>query len=39
MTRPVALVTGARRGIGLAIADAFGAAGYDVALADLSQDA
>ncbi|MEA2780007.1 MAG: hypothetical protein QOK29_1551 [Rhodospirillaceae bacterium] len=39
MTRPVAFVTGARRGIGLAIAEAFGAAGYDVALADLREDA
>ncbi|MBZ9935900.1 3-ketoacyl-ACP reductase [Mesorhizobium sp. BR1-1-16] len=36
--RPVALVTGARRGIGLAIAAAFARAGHDVALTDIVRD-
>jgi 3-oxoacyl-[acyl-carrier protein] reductase len=39
MTRPLAFVTGARRGIGLAIAEAFAVAGYDVALAGTRNDA
>ena len=34
--RPLALVTGARRGIGLAIARAFARSGHDVAIADLA---
>jgi 3-oxoacyl-[acyl-carrier protein] reductase len=38
MTRPLAFVTGARRGIGLAIAEAFALAGYDVALAGTRAD-
>ena len=36
--RPLALVTGARRGIGLAIARAFARSGHDVAIADLRVD-
>ncbi len=37
--RPLALVTGARRGIGRAIAYALADAGFDLALTDLVQDA
>lgn len=38
MSRPVALVTGARRGIGLAVAEALGRAGFDLAITDLQDD-
>ncbi|MEJ1160649.1 3-ketoacyl-ACP reductase [Prosthecomicrobium sp. N25] len=38
MTRPVALVTGARQGIGRGIAEALGAAGFDIAATDLVDD-
>jgi 3-oxoacyl-[acyl-carrier protein] reductase len=38
VNRPVALVTGARRGIGLAIAEQLAGSGHDVALADLETD-
>jgi 3-oxoacyl-[acyl-carrier protein] reductase len=37
--RPTALVTGGRRGIGRGVAWALGAAGFDVALLDLQEDA
>ncbi|MBB2969797.1 3-ketoacyl-ACP reductase [Mesorhizobium sp. RMAD-H1] len=37
-TRPVALVTGARRGIGLAIAMALAGAGFDLAITDREAD-
>lgn len=38
MTRPVVLITGARRGIGLAIAVAFAEGGYDIAFTDIVDD-
>ena len=38
MTRPVAIVTGARRGIGLAIAEALGRAGFDLAITGTRDD-
>jgi 3-oxoacyl-[acyl-carrier protein] reductase len=39
MRRPVAVVTGARRGIGLGIAKALAAKGFDLAITDLVADA
>ena len=39
MTRPVAIVTGGRRGIGLACAEALADAGFDLVVADIAEDA
>ncbi len=36
--KPVALVTGARRGIGLAVAEALARAGFDLAITDREED-
>ena len=38
MTRPVAIVTGANRGIGLACANALAETGFDIAAADLTPE-
>jgi NAD(P)-dependent dehydrogenase (short-subunit alcohol dehydrogenase family) len=38
MRRPLALVTGARRGIGRACGEALAAAGFDIAATDLAED-
>lgn len=37
--RPLALVTGARRGIGRAIAEALASAGFDLAITDITDEA
>jgi NAD(P)-dependent dehydrogenase (short-subunit alcohol dehydrogenase family) len=39
MTRPAAIVTGGRRGIGLAVAEALARAGFDLSIVDLAQEA
>lgn len=39
MTRPVAIVTGGARGIGLACAEALADAGFDILVADLAENA